>query len=207
LVFGAFCVFPDFAACYLLRCISVFLAALYTLARLGSFLFRARSVLPGACYLLLRVICRVVAWYPRASCLQSSVGVDTNIWILKYPTSTTARGRSMRICTISRGECPFLPFSHLCISLSYKIQSIHIKNSNMRAKSNTDTPKRTRYTLVPSPCTTCLLREKGWGNLRVGRGVDGGVFSVSCCRVLASFLLPSSTRALPCLRCTPHDAR
>ncbi|KAJ7927324.1 hypothetical protein B0H13DRAFT_2556879, partial [Mycena leptocephala] len=35
-----------------------------------------------------------------------------------------------------------------------------------------------RYTLVPSPSTARLLREKGWGNLRVmGRGVDGRVFS------------------------------
>ncbi|KAJ7927264.1 hypothetical protein B0H13DRAFT_1048276 [Mycena leptocephala] len=35
-----------------------------------------------------------------------------------------------------------------------------------------------RYTLVPSPSTARLLREKGWGNLRVvGRGVDRGVFS------------------------------
>ncbi|KAJ7803430.1 hypothetical protein B0H13DRAFT_1931367 [Mycena leptocephala] len=35
-----------------------------------------------------------------------------------------------------------------------------------------------RYTLVPFPSTACLLRENGWGNLKVvGRGVDGGMFS------------------------------
>jgi hypothetical protein len=52
---------PAVSACYLLRCISVLLTALYTLqamVRLGSFVFRARSVLPGACtcYLLRRVV-------------------------------------------------------------------------------------------------------------------------------------------------------
>jgi hypothetical protein len=69
----------------------------------------------------------------------------------------------MPTCTPSRGKPPFL---------ALPLNQIKLLDSSIGV--------RARYTLVPSPSTARLLREKGWGNLRVmGRGVDGRVFSVS----------------------------